>query len=87
MGWEYSCCNTSLLSKYANIALQLHRHEYSWVVKKETLQRQYSGLNIPLGHHTDRGPIGLGQDNSLGEYCGPHTASSVFLIIKLTEDN
>ena len=33
-----------------NIALQLHRHEYSWVVKKETLQRQYSGLNIPLGH-------------------------------------
>ena len=26
---------------------------------------------------------GLGQYNSLGEYCGPHTASSVFLILVL----
>ena len=25
-------------------------------------------------------PMGLGQYDSLGEYCGPHTASSVFLI-------
>ena len=25
--------------------------------------------------------MGLGQFNSLGEYCGPHTASSVFLIL------
>ena len=24
--------------------------------------------------------MGLGQYNTLGEYCGPHTASSVFLI-------
>ena len=30
--------------------------------------------------YTDRGPMGLGQNNSLGEYCDPHTASSVFLI-------
>ena len=37
--------------------------------------------NTPLGHHTDRGPMGLGQYNSLGEYCGPHTASSEFLIL------
>ena len=36
---------------------------------------------MPLGHYTDRGPIGLGQYKSLGEYCGPHTASSVFLIL------
>ena len=42
---------------------------------------QYSGQNTPLGHHTDRGPMGLGQYNSLGEYCDPHTASSVFLIL------
>ena len=28
---------------------------------------------------------GLGQYNSLGEYCGPHTASSVFLILIHTE--
>ena len=25
--------------------------------------------------------MGLGQYNSLGEYCDPHTASSVFLIL------
>ena len=37
--------------------------------------------NTSLGHHTDRGPMGLVQYNSLGEYCGPHTASSVFLIM------
>ena len=30
-----------------------------------------------------RGPMGVGQYDSLGEYCGPHTASSVFLIIIL----
>ena len=36
----------------------------------------------PLGHHTDGGPMGLGQCNSLGEYCGPHTASSVFPVSK-----
>ena len=29
--------------------------------------------------------MGLGQYDSLGEYCGPHTASSVFLILILTE--
>ena len=34
-----------------------------------------------LGHHTDCGPMGLGQYNCLGEYCDPPTASSVFLII------
>ena len=27
--------------------------------------------------------MGLGQYNSLGKYCGPHTASSVFLILLL----
>ena len=42
---------------------------------------QYSGHNTPLGHYTDCGPIGLGQYNSLGEYYGPNTASSVFLIL------
>ena len=35
------------------------------------------------GHYTDRCPTGLGQYNGLGEYCGPHTASSVFLILVL----
>ena len=29
--------------------------------------------------------MGLGQYNSLGEYCVPHTASSVFLILIFNE--
>ena len=39
-----------------------------------------TGHNTPLGHHTGHGPIGLGQYDGPGEYCGPHTASSMFLI-------
>ena len=31
--------------------------------------------------HTDSSLVGVGQYNSIGEYCGPHTASSVFLIL------
>ena len=31
--------------------------------------------------NADRSPAGLGQYNSLGEYCDPHTPSSVFLIL------
>ena len=42
---------------------------------------QYSDHNTPFGHDTDHGPTGRGQYNSLGEYCGPHTAFSVFLIL------
>ena len=30
--------------------------------------------------------MGLGQYNSIGEYCGPHTASSVFLILLYDHD-
>ena len=36
--------------------------------------------NTPLGHYTDRGPMGFGQYNSQEEYCGLSTASEVFLI-------
>ena len=46
----------------------------------------YSGHNTPLGHYTDSYPMGLDQYNGIGEYCGPHTASSVFLILVLFED-
>ena len=45
-----------------------------------------SGHNTLLGHHTDRGLMGLGQYNSQGEYCGPHTASSVVLILITLSD-
>ena len=54
---------------------------YSWEVKIGNTSEAYSGHNTPLGHYTDRGLMGLGQYNSLGKYCGPHTASSVFLIL------
>ena len=43
---------------------------FFWVVEIRN-QRQYSGHNTPLGHHSDRDPLGLGQ------YC----ASYVFLIL------
>ena len=36
-----------------------------------------------LCHHTCHGPMGLGQYNSLVEYCGPHAASYVFFILAL----
>ena len=48
---------------------------------EETPHRQYSGHNTPLGHNIDCGPMGLGQYDGLGEYCGLHTASSVFLML------
>ena len=39
-----------------------------------------------LGHNTECGTTGLGQYNSLGEYCGLQTASSVFLILILKNE-
>ena len=55
---------------------------------KETERRQYEGHNTPLGYCTDQGPQGCGQYDGqydgLGEYCGAHTASSVFLILLST---
>ena len=43
----------------------------------------------PLGHYTDRGPMDIGQYNGLSQYCGSHTASSMFLITSLiiVDDN
>ena len=35
----------------------------------------------PLAHRIDCGTLNLGQYDILGEYYGPHTASSVFLFI------
>ena len=48
---------------------------------EEALQRQHSGHNTPLGYYTDCSPTGFGQYVSLGEYCDPNTASSVFLVL------
>ena len=64
--------------------LQYLNCAFIWVVKLRNTsdsQRQYSGHNTPQGHHTDRGPMGLGQYDGLVAYCGLSTASSVFLIL------
>ena len=34
-----------------------------------------------VNDNNNRGPKALGQCDSLGEYCGPHAASEVFLIL------
>ena len=54
----------------------------SYVVKtRNTSEALNSVSNAPLGPDTDCGPVGLGWYVSLGEYCGPHTASSLFLML------
>ena len=55
---------------------------YSWVVKI----RNTSEAVFRPQYDTDCGPMGLGQYDSLMEYCGPHTASFVFLILILVEE-
>ena len=42
--------------------------------------RQYEGNNTPLDYYTDRSPMGHGQYNGKGVYCGLSTVSEVFLI-------
>ena len=53
--------------------------DFIWVVKI----RNTSEAVLWAKYHTDRDPTGLGQDNGLGEYCGPHTAFFVFPILLL----
>ena len=74
--WEYLGRNTAGSSLHSANSKNILKYWYSWVVKVKD-----SGHNTPLGHHTDCSPMGLGQYNSLGKYCDPHTASSVFLIL------
>ena len=42
----------------------------------KTVALQIQGINMNI----DRGPMGLGQYDDRGEYCGPHTVSSLLLI-------
>ena len=51
-----------------------------YILIKETQRRQYEGYNTPLGCYTDQGPLGRGQYDGQGVYCGLSTASEVFLI-------
>ena len=66
------------------VALQLHRHKCSWVVKikKKHLRGSARVTILPVAITLS---TGIGQYDGLGEYCGPHTASSVFLILELTD--
>ena len=61
------------------------KYWYSWVGKKHhrgSIQATIQPLTNII--YTDHGPMGLGQYNSLGEYCGLNTASSVSYIINIT---
>ena len=71
----------AILSFYQDMkTIASYLHKYSWIVKKRNTSMQCACHNTPLGHDTDDDPMVIGQYNSVGEYCGPHTASSVFLI-------
>ena len=63
--------------------MQTEKKHAEILVKLDSKDKKHSGQNTPHGHYTDCGPMGLGQYNCLGEYCDPHTASSVFLILLL----
>ena len=52
--------------------IALQKHEQSWVVKIRNTSEAVVRSQHSLGHHTNHGPTGLGQYDSLGEYCGSH---------------
>ena len=55
----------------------MHGNEHSWVVNIfKTPQRQYSGRDCPFDHHTDRGPIDLGQYDGPGPYRPASTSTN-----------
>ena len=64
-------------------------HYRKWYREVQRLRSTWNGMDrrsakghkTPLGYNTDHGRMALDQYNSLGEHCGPHTASSVFLIL------
>ena len=81
---EVGSIPVAILSSCQNmktVVLYLHEHEYSWVVKIRNTSEPVLRLQYTPWHHTDGGPKDLGQYDSPGEYCDPHTASSVFLIL------
>ena len=72
---EYLRRNTSGLSlNSANEKKQLE-NRYSWVVKIVNTVEAVRGGSTPATIHPSAAIL------SLGKYCGPHTASSVFLIL------
>ena len=78
--WEYSC-NTPFLSILYNNFIKSLNCAFIWVVKirnnsEAVLRPQYAPRP-----YTDQCPEGRCQYDVQGAYCGPHTASSVFLIL------
>ena len=68
--------------------MQIEKNKHQEIVKsgsknKKHLRGSSSDPITPLGHHTEDSPMGLGQYVGVGGYCGPHTVSSVFLILVL----
>ena len=61
--------------------LEVFRKEY-FRLSLNSENRKEKHLNIGIvGYSKNKNHLmGLGQNDSLGEYCDPHTASSVFLI-------
>ena len=59
--WSISVAILPSCKYMKNIAVYLHKHEYSLTVNKGNTYMQYSGPNIPLGHHTDSGPTDVCQ--------------------------
>ena len=64
-----------LVNSFTMIHLKCIGIQIIWVVKIRNTSEVVLGPQYSSCHHTDNGPVGLGQYNSLGEYCDP-----VFLI-------
>ena len=62
---------------------------FTWVVKmRNTSEAVFRPQYAPwTSYHTDYDPTGLGQYNGLEAYCGPYTASSVFLMLFLFDNS
>ena len=77
------CCLKVFRKEYFRLVTKSYKWKictknwYSWVVKIRNTSEAV--LKYPIGLYTDCGP--MGQYNSMDEYCNPHTASSVFLIL------
>ena len=71
-GWEYSCCNTSLLSRYEKYWIIFAYTSISMGSKHMThLRGSIQATMLPLAMILTAA-MDHGQYNNLGKYCGPH---------------
>ena len=57
------------------------KSRYSQVLKIRNTSEAVLRPQYTPDLNTDHSPMGLDQSNGLGEYCGPHTALSMFLML------